>query len=224
MSWELLFATAFVVGLTGAMMPGPLLTVTLAEAARRGFIAGPLIVLGHAILEGGLIIALVAGLASFLTLPKVTTVIALVGGAFLVYMGYTIIRDARRGNVDIDMAAARETGDATGAVVEEHGSSNLRLVGLGIGVSLANPYWSLWWATIGLGYIMLALQQGQLGLWSFFSGHILADLAWYGAVAGVVAAGRRLLTPPVYRGILTVCGAFLVILGGYFIIGVGIAG
>mgnify|MGYP000862952647 CR=1 FL=1 len=76
-----LFITAFLVGLSGAMMPGPLLTVTIAESARRGFKAGPLIVLGHAILELALIIALLAGLSFYLKKPLVTTVISIVGGA-----------------------------------------------------------------------------------------------------------------------------------------------
>ena len=46
-----LASTSFIVALSGALMPGPLLTVTVGEAARRGFWAGPLIMVGHALLE-----------------------------------------------------------------------------------------------------------------------------------------------------------------------------
>ena len=67
MTISALFITAFLIGLSGAMMPGPLLTVTIAESIKRGFIAGPLIMLGHAVLEFSLIIALVAGLSAFLS-------------------------------------------------------------------------------------------------------------------------------------------------------------
>ena len=43
-------AGAFVVALSGAMAPGRVLTITISETLKRGFKAGPLIVLGHAIL------------------------------------------------------------------------------------------------------------------------------------------------------------------------------
>jgi threonine/homoserine/homoserine lactone efflux protein len=80
-----IFTTAFVVGFSGAMMPGPLLTVTIGESARRGFSAGPLLVLGHAVLELVLILALVGGLSIYLTRTAVTHTIAIFGGAFLIY-------------------------------------------------------------------------------------------------------------------------------------------
>jgi threonine/homoserine/homoserine lactone efflux protein len=77
-----LFTTAFIVGLSGAMMPGPLLTADIYSSAERGFWAGPLLVLGHGLLELALIMALLAGAASFLVRPAVATVIALAGGIF----------------------------------------------------------------------------------------------------------------------------------------------
>lgn len=242
-----IFTTAFLVGLSGAMMPGPLLTVTIGESARRGFIAGPLIVLGHGILEGALVVALALGLAAFLAASAVAKGIALVGGLFLLYLGWGMFKDARSGRVELAFPSGRDTaagcaaanpqeisGEKTGCasiadrrLVEKGGESfaggsarpakGMHPVLAGIFISLSNPYWSLWWATVGLGYITISLKQGSLGLASFFTGHILSDLAWYSLVAGMIAGGRRFLKPVVYQGILAICGLFLIGLGGYFV-------
>ncbi|MBV1769167.1 MAG: LysE family transporter [Eubacteriales bacterium] len=213
MSLELLFITAFVVGLTGAMAPGPLLTLTVAEVAKRGFWAAPLLMVGHAVLEGALIIALTLGLATYLIMNEVMGAIALLGGIFLLWMGYTIARDALKNRISLSSTQEAATTDRTTRVP----MGAPRLMGLGILTSVSNPYWSLWWATIGLGYITLSLEQGSVGLAAFFTGHILADFFWYGLIAAAIVGGRRFFTPAIYRGVLTVCGVFLVGLGGYFI-------
>ncbi|MGI9952317.1 LysE family transporter [Moorellaceae bacterium AZ2] len=214
-----IFATAFTVGLSGAMMPGPLLTVTIGEAARRGFLAGPLLVLGHGILEGILVAALAMGLGSFLTMAAVAKVIAVIGGMFLIYMGWGIFRDAWYHRVTLNVDPGQP------ASLEKTDSSPpkyMHPVLAGVLVSLSNPYWTLWWATVGLGYIVLSLKQGIPGLVSFLSGHILSDLAWYSLVAAAIAKGRHLVTPVIYRGVLLVCGLFLIFLGGSFVFwGVG---
>jgi threonine/homoserine/homoserine lactone efflux protein len=44
-----LFVTSFIVALSGAVMPGPLLTVTISETSRRGLMTGPLLIVGHAV-------------------------------------------------------------------------------------------------------------------------------------------------------------------------------
>lgn len=241
-----IFTTAFVVGLSGAMMPGPLLTVTIGESARRGFIAGPLIVLGHGILEGALVVALALGLAAFLAASAVARGIAVVGGLFLLYLGWGMFKDARSGRVELAFPSGRDaagcaaanpqeiSGERTGRAsiadrcpVGIGGEGSVRSAArpgkgmhpvlAGIFTSLSNPYWSLWWATVGLGYITISLKQGFPGLASFFTGHILSDLAWYSLVAGMIAGGRRFLKPVVYQGILAICGLFLIGLGGYFV-------
>jgi len=212
----LIFSTAFLVGFSGAMMPGPLLTVTISAAARRGFAAGPLIVLGHGILEAGLVVALSLGLAGLLTGPVAAPLIALVGGLFLVYMGQGMVRDAGAGRVGLVVDTAGAAPSAEGGAAVGRGPG-LHPVPAGVLVSLSNPYWSLWWATVGLGYITLSLHRGLLGLACFFSGHILSDLVWYSLVAAAVAGGRRFLSDRVYRAVLVVCGVFLFLLGGYFV-------
>lgn len=201
-----LFATAFLVGLSGAMMPGPLLTVTIAESAHRGFKAGPLIVLGHALLELALIIALLAGLSFYLKKPVVTNVISLVGGGFLIFIGLNMIRDVIKGRVSLE-----QNKNNTGKGMTMHP------VVAGILVSLSNPFWIVWWATIGLTYLTLALKSGTAGIASFFTGHIMADLLWYSLIAAAVAGGRRFLKKQVYQVIIILCGVFLTGLGGYFI-------
>jgi threonine/homoserine/homoserine lactone efflux protein len=201
-----LFITAFVVGLSGAMTPGPMLTATIAETARRGFKAGPLIALGHAILELILVLALLKGLSQYLTRESVTNVIAVLGGGFLMFMGFNMTRDGIQSRLSV-------------ANLQEGKAQRLHLhpVIAGILVSLANPYWILWWATIGLNYITISLRNGALGISAFYSGHILSDLIWYSAVALAIAGGRRFFTQGVYNFILAICGIFLLGLGGYFI-------
>lgn len=199
-----LFISAFIIALSGAMMPGPLLSTTIAESARRGWTAGPLLILGHALLELVLIIGLAAGLLSFIQNHLVTRVIALLGGAFLLYLGYGMSRQAAAGQVKLDAGGKAR-------------ASGLNPVLAGVLVSLSNPYWSIWWATIGLGYLTVALQQGWTGLAAFFSGHILADLAWYVFIAVLIAQGRRFFSQRVYNFVLLACGIFLVGMGAFFI-------
>lgn len=222
-----IFWTALVVGFSGAMMPGPLLTVTIGESVRRGFMAGPLIVLGHAVLEIVLVVLLVLGLARWLASDQVHTVIALVGGAFLVYMGWSMTRDAWRGRVSLNLNtpgnAGPPAGKSAGAAGPKVFGSGMHPVTAGILVSLSNPYFTFWWATVGLGFIVTSIAFGTAGLVAFITGHLLSDLIWYSLVSGAVAGGRRFMSQQVYRGVIAVCGVFLVGLGAYFFIIRGIA-
>ena len=82
---------------------------------------------------------------------------------------------------------------------------------------LANPYWTFWWATVGVTFVMTGLQFGALGVVLVFIGHILSDLAWYSLVSFGVAKGRNLVSDRVYRGIIMACGAVLVVFGLWFL-------
>ena len=200
-----IFTTSLMVCFSGALMPGPLLTVTISQSAQRGFWQGPLLILGHAIAELVLVLALTAGLSRLLKRKAVAGLIGLLGGAFLLWMGLDIARSAWWGTVSLSLASAEGSGAQVGPVVA------------GALVSVSNPHWVLWWATVGVSYVALALRQGPLGLGSFSVGHIVADLSWYSLVAFVITAGRSLLSQPVYRGILLICGFFLIALSIYFI-------
>jgi threonine/homoserine/homoserine lactone efflux protein len=202
-----LAATAFIVGFSGAMVPGPLTAMTITESSRRGFRAGPLLTLGHAIAEAVIVILLALGLNRIFQMSLVSGLIAALGGAVLVWMGIDIVRAAWRGQM-------RLAGE--GAPVERVAAvSDVRT---GILVSISNPYWILWWATVGAAYVVVALGYGALGLLALFVGHILSDLSWNSLLALAASSGRRIISQRVYQAALIVCGAFLVFMGGSFIV------
>lgn len=181
-------------------MPGPVLTVTISESARRGAVAGPLMMLGHGILEFLLVLALISGLAPLFTRNEVFIASSLMGGAILFWMGCTMFRD---------LPELRLKTSAT----EERPRN---LVVAGILLSIANPYWIIWWATIGIGYIVYSIKFGILGIISFYTGHILADLAWYSLISFGIARGRRFFTDSFYRKLTGFCAAFLILFSFYF--------
>ncbi len=193
-----LTGTSFVIALSGALMPGPLLAVTIEHSLKRGFRAGPLIILGHAILEFSLILVVVAGLGTFLKNPVVFTALSFVGAGLLLWMGQEMVRKAGRINLDDAGRQAKTKSSDHGLVIQ------------GIIISLSNPYWSLWWVTLGLTYLAFAFPYGVVGVLLFFLGHIAADALWYGLVAYSVSKGKRFFSPPVYRVTVVVCGLFLI--------------
>jgi len=216
-----IFVSSFIIALSGALMPGPLLAVTIRHTTRQGFQAAPLLVLGHAILEAGLLCLLVFGLAEWLKGDAAITAIALLGAAMLLRMAVGMAKEVRTLRFEAGGGPAAGSAGAAPAGPGEVGARKwLRPVVDGIVASASNPYWSLWWATIGLGYMVLSRGQGWIGLAAFFAGHILADAAWYLFVGSAVSAGRGGFTDRMYRGVVGACAAFL----GFFALSFGYMG
>jgi threonine/homoserine/homoserine lactone efflux protein len=130
-----IFISAFLIGFSGAMMPGPMLGVIIDGSLKKGWIAGPLTVLGHGILEFILIIIMTFGLKDFFVNPTVAGFIGLFGGAFLAWMGYGMIKSGINKSVSLESQRARNSA----------GVRNLALAGAL--VSATNPYFILWWAS-----------------------------------------------------------------------------
>ncbi|HUU28331.1 MAG TPA: LysE family transporter [archaeon] len=199
-----IFIGSFIIGLSGAMMPGPMFVVVVGQTPKKGFWTGPLVVLGHGALESLLVGAVILGLAEFIKSSTVITTVALAGGAVLLYMGADMLRSA--GGLTL---FGQNPSSANSAV-------NVHPFWAGILTSLANPYWTIWWATIGLGYLLIARESGPAGLAAFLTGHLMSDLAWFSVVSSVIAGGKHWLTDGIYRGIIRVCGVILLFFAVYF--------
>ncbi len=205
-----IFFISFITALSGALMPGPLLTVTIAQTARRGFVASVLLVIGHSILELMLVVGLWFGLGHFLKIRPVIGTITVVGGAMLLWMGWGMIRDARRGVLDIGLTASDGASPAKTGILQNP-------VIAGMLVSISNPYWVIWWATIGLTFFAALSQNAVTTIAAFYFGHITGDIVWYLALGMAVSTGRKLLNPKVYGMIVQACGVFLLFLGSSFL-------
>lgn len=195
-----IFATSFLLALSGAAMPGPLLTVTISESSRRGGVTGPLVIFGHGLLELLLITGLLSGLAPFLVRDDVFISISLIGSGVLLWMGIGMLRSLPHLRLEYTPSSKK--------------AKNLVLVGAIL--SIINPYWLIWWASIGLGYIMHSFQFGLFGVAAFFTGHILADLAWYSMVSFGIARGRHLMSNSLYRKLIGGCASFLILFSCWF--------
>jgi threonine/homoserine/homoserine lactone efflux protein len=200
MLW-IVFSMSFVMSLSGALMPGPLLTYTIARTLRTahgGWLTGVLVIAGHAALEGLLLCGLVLGVVEFLHTPLAAKIIGVAGAALLLYMGVGLIRETVRGK-GIDLAGTEAAAGKKGSLV-----GRMHPVLAGALVSMSNPYWWIWWVTIGSAFLLrfdITLGRWQ-ALAAFFLGHELGDLGWYSAVSIILAVcGVAIIAFAAYLGI-----------------------
>lgn len=205
MSLWRIFISAFFIGFSGAMMPGPMLGVTIEGSLKKKWTAGPLIVLGHGILELILIIVMTFGLKDFFSNPTIAGIIGLLGGVYLAWMGYGMIKSGINKSVSLEN---QET---------DNSKMGKNLVLVGLVVSATNPYFTIWWASAGMELIRQALTIGLIGVIFFFAGHILADFVWYSAVSLAFSKGKKLISDNMYRWIIMFLGVFIIGFSIYFI-------
>jgi threonine/homoserine/homoserine lactone efflux protein len=200
MSLLSIFLVSFTIALSGAMMPGPLLTVVIAESMKHGKKTGPLVTLGHALLEVLTLILLLFSFNQLVHNPLVLKVIAALGSLILLSTGIQMLASLRKLEVELKAAGGKASG----------------LVFTGFWMSAVNPYFAIWWLTIGLGLILSAQKAGWLAVIFFFFGHICADLAWFTFISYTVSRGRNYLSGPLYRGVIAACAIVLIIFSCYF--------
>jgi threonine/homoserine/homoserine lactone efflux protein len=210
----LVFSLSFLMSLSGALMPGPLLTYTIARTlgtAHRGWLTGARVIAGHAALEGVLVCGLVLGLVEFLRAPLAAKIIGAAGAALLVYMGIGLLRELARGR-GIELSPGPEGNGVKAGFV-----ARLHPVLAGALVSMSNPYWWIWWVTIGSAFLLrfqITLARWQ-ALLAFFLGHEIGDLGWFSAVSIILHFGRTRIPRGVTTGILAACGVAIIGFGAY---------
>jgi len=199
-SFGLFLLSAAGISLSGVMMPGPLTAATIAKGYREQN-AGIFIALGHAVIELPLMALIYFGFARFFASPEVKIIIGLAGGLMLIFMGLMVLRSFRK---DVGEAADLPYNSLVTGIV---------LTG-------ANPYFFLWWATIGIALIVTAAQFGIWGLIIFAVVHWSCDLVWEQCVSVSVFRTKHLWTQKVQRIVFGICALALVGFGIWFCVSV----
>ncbi|MBA7641134.1 hypothetical protein ES703_48807 [subsurface metagenome] len=187
-----------VISFSGVMMPGPMFAVTLAKSLKSPW-AGTQISLGHAVIEVPLILLIYFGFAPFFQNAIVQLVLGIVGGGMIIWLGIIMFRaraQVVRGGKDLPYSAFTA----------------------GIFTSALNPFFLLWWATIGSMLIMRFLDFGIMGLAVFTAVHWLCDLVWLSFVSVLVYKTRSLWGRKFQEGLFIACSLLLIGFGGWFVI------
>jgi len=188
------------ISLSGVMLPGPLTAATIAKGYQDKN-AGILIALGHAVIEFPLMALVYFGFAHFLTSPETKRVVGLAGGLMLLFLGLMMLRAIRK---------------APGEAADLPYNSFVT----GIIMTGGNPYFFLWWATIGVALIANAADFGIWGLLLFAVVHWSCDLVWEQFISMSVFKTRHLWTQKVQRIVFGICALVLVGFGAWFCLSV----
>jgi threonine/homoserine/homoserine lactone efflux protein len=192
-------AQVVIISLSGVMAPGPVTATTLAIGARNRY-AGTLISIGHGIVEIPLIILITLGMGRIFERQTARMIIGLAGGVLLLLMVVQMFLSIK----SLDKQQTKAVKD--------------KAILAGIVLTAGNPYFLVWWATVGL---KLATDARALGIYAFALFaivHWLCDLIWYQILSWASFKGIKLLGPRSLKIVLAICSAAMFFFGIKFIV------
>ncbi len=197
MSLILFLAESVFISLSGVMAPGPITAVVVGKGSESPK-AGALVAIGHGIVEFPLMAAVFLGVGQLLDSPALTAAIGIAGGAFVVWRGVGMLRQAHQDT-------PQPYRDARSPLVS------------GILLSIANPYFLVWWGTVGAALILRSFEFGLLGIIAFGLSHWLCDLAWDSLLGLAAFKGGQVFGDHFQQVVFAISGMLLLFFGGRLI-------
>ncbi len=186
-----------IISLSGVMAPGPITAVTVSKGTQQPH-SGAMIALGHGIVELPLMLMILIGFGQFLEITWVKFIIGVVGGLFLLKMGIGLLKSIHNTRIN-------------------HTHQQYTPLQAGVMLTIANPYFLIWWVTVGAMLITGAYQFGFLGLATFFMVHWSCDFLWLYFLSSLSFKGGQFFGKRLQQVIFAFCGAFLLFFSGKFI-------
>ncbi len=193
-----LLLSVLVISLTGVMTPGPTFAVTLAKSFKSP-LAGVWVALGHGVIEIPLILLIYFGFARFFQRKLTQFLLSIVGGGMIVWLG-------------IGMFMARAE------LVQQGKDLPYSAFVAGIITTGLNPFFLLWWATVGSMLVMKFVGFGPVGLTSLITVHWLCDLVWLSFISVLIFRTGTLWGQGFQEGLFIVSSLLLVGFGVWYIV------
>ena len=192
------------ISLTGVMAPGPMSAAALVSGASSQH-AGLRLAIGHGIVEFPLMLLIAGGRGTILSSESAQIGISLVGGLFLIFLGVRLLKSRRA-----PMAPSSAYGGG-------------KPIWTGIILTGGNPYFIVWWATVGTNLTLRSLEFSLLTFGLFAVVHWLCDLVWLEALSLASFKGSKLMGDRGQLYINSICGIAMFVFGAMFIVD-GVAG
>ncbi|MEI6796037.1 MAG: LysE family transporter [Methanomassiliicoccales archaeon] len=190
-------ASVAIISISGVLMPGPVFAATVAEGYRDPR-AGIAVAEGHALVEIPLIILIFVGFDTVLSNAGIIAAVGILGGAVLLSMA-------------IDMLRSRQ-------VIVSGEAPSGKPFRQGIITTITNPYWMLWWATIGAALVASAAQFRSLMLPAFISVHIMCDVGWLYLIGRIMHGSRKVWNVRWHHLLIVASGVITGFFALYFIL------
>jgi threonine/homoserine/homoserine lactone efflux protein len=200
------FLFAIAVSIGAVISPGPVSAAVVSESPRSGWLVGPIVSSGHALLELIMVMLIGVGLSTGLASPGVQHTIALGGGLLLILLGGSYLWSAWHDRMQLPQADQ-----------DVPGRSSRALFTLGVLTTLSNPFWYAWWVTVAAGYLLEAQRLGPATVSVFYLGHVGTDFGWNSFLSSITSAGRTWLTPARYKALILLTGAAMAYFGVVFL-------
>ena len=190
---------------SGVISPGPLFLTNILYGTQEGARSGLKVAYGHTVVELPLIILLATGLFSTAIISQYSGTIGLVGGIGI--LGF--------GSLKIVEVARKKKKKNTSPLVTSKKSPFIA----GMALSALNPFFLLWWFTVGLKLIADSAAFGlTAGISILFALHIWMDYAWLIGTAHLASKGSFVLRSKYYPALLLTLAVVLVYYGISFIV------
>jgi threonine/homoserine/homoserine lactone efflux protein len=192
-----------IISASGVMSPGPLFAANITYGLREGVKSGIKIAIGHSIVELPLVILLGIGVFSLEIFPEFRTIISIFGAITLFVFAGIQIKTILKKNKNISVKPKQ------GPIVT------------GILLSVLNPFFIVWWLTIGFKLISDAmLIWAFAGILIVFVFHIWMDFAWLGITAFLASKSRKIISNRNYKIMILVLSLTLIYFGIIFLMDV----
>lgn len=195
----------FTVGISAALVPGPMMFSTIVTSFKVGWKAGPSVFIGHTMVELTIFLLILAGASSFIG-ADIISYMSLVGGLVMLLFGFFMIKCAKEtSRKDISASVSK---------------FNLPVGPLpaGIVTSALNPTFLGWWLTAGSAIVLQQYLAGIFAVIAFIAGHWMADLGFLVAVSSSFSRGKELVSQRTHEKALYLCGGFMSVFGLWFLL------